>query len=94
MYKLLNGQTPEVITKMTKDLNHDFNTRSKSGNNQIQRRMKTKIMTDSTLNKGVKLWNKIPLHIKEAESWTIFKNRVYSKFYLKMELSGQNKNKF
>jgi hypothetical protein len=76
MYKFTNGMLPHSFDGLFKDhkSNHDYNTRNK-GDFQIHMyRLKT------VLNSGPKIWNKLPIQVKDSKTLKIFSNRITS-FY-------------
>ena len=50
---------------------HEYNTRN--SNNLYQPPLSTSLFQNSTYNMGIKLFNVLPIHIKEAKSFNIFK---------------------
>lgn len=81
VYKSLIGQTPSYISEMLKlkSVTHSHNLRS-TGDSlllQIPTCMTKVTLGDRAFYCGApKLWNNLPLHIRNATSLDIFKNRL------------------
>ena len=76
VYKVLHNMLPKtfmcVFTYCSQI--HNYNTRQRTNLHTIQHRTKTR--ANSIRVYGVNLWNSLDCHIKEAQSLSIFRNRL------------------
>ena len=80
MYKCSNGLAPPYLSSLFHYVNS--NTRSSSNNDLSVPRPHTIIFKPSLAYAGPKLWNKIPLSIREVSNISAFKHHN-EKIYLK-----------
>ena len=74
MYKCLNGLAPPYLSSLFHYVNS--NTRSSSNNDLSVPRPHTEIFKRSLAYAGPKLWNKIPLSIREVSNMSAFKHHM------------------
>ena len=74
MYKCLNGMAPPYLSSLFHYVNS--NTRSSSNNDLSVPRPHTEIFKRSLAYAGPKLWNKIPLSIREVSNMSAFKHHM------------------
>ena len=74
MYKCLNGLSPPYLSSLFHYVNS--NTHSSSNNDLSVPRPHTEIFERSLAYAGPKLWNKIPLSIREVSNMSAFKHHM------------------
>ena len=82
VYKALNGLAPKYMTDSFTDQNQIKQrlTRSSSHNNLYVPRSKLKKADQSISIKGSKIWNELPLNIRQSTSLGIFKRKAYQHY--------------
>ena len=84
-YKSLNNLSPKYLTDLFSYYSPPRILRSSSRKLLVVKRTKTKYGTRALTNCGPKLWNQLPLHIRNADSLVTFKNRLkthlFSNYY-------------
>lgn len=85
---LYHPYTPPYLKERFKFLGHDtdFNLRSRSNNLLVLPPSRSSSYSNSFTCRVIKLWNSLPINIRQAESINIFKNRLY-KYYISLTLS-------
>ena len=76
-YKIVNREAPEYLCNLLPDVvadRHNHNTRQSS--NILDIRTRTNFYSDYFLPSAIKLWNNLPLHVRNSKSLSIFKNRI------------------
>ena len=82
VYKALNGLAPKYMTDSFTDQNQIKQrlTRSSSQNNLYVPRSKLTKADQSISIKGSKIWNELPLNIRQSTSLGIFKRKAYQHY--------------
>jgi hypothetical protein len=84
LYKCLNGAAPQYLTSMFSLRTSRYSTRSANSSNLEVPRTKTKTFGDRAFSVvGAKLWNDLPLPIRQADSFECFKKQLKTHFYQK-----------
>ncbi len=84
-YKALNGKAPEYLSKLLERPDQPYGLRSKS-KDLLSTGPKTKNEKygDRAFRKASpSLWNKLPLHIRQAESLGVFKKKLKTHLFEK-----------
>ena len=81
-YKSLNGMAPSYMSDLLKNVSsvHSRNLRSVSNNTLHIPRSKTKKHESSFSVLAPRLWNSLPIHIRESSTLSAFKSRLQQYF--------------
>ena len=86
MFKCIHGMVPSYLSDqvvMACDV-HGVNTRLANSMNVVVPFARTKCFENSLVYKGAVTWNQLPLHIKEATSLNMFRNR-YKRYFMNVK---------
>ena len=75
MFKISNNMSPEIVTEIFEKRENSYNFRN---NNTFRRRQVNSVYhgTESISFLGPKIWDLLPLEIKQSESLAIFKSKI------------------
>ena len=75
MFKISNNMSPEIVTEIFEKRENPYGFRN---NNAFRRRQVNSVYhgTESLSFLGPKIWDMLPLEIKESESLQIFKSKI------------------
>ena len=85
MHKLLKGMGPDALLELIEPLKNPavITTRSNTNNNLKLPAHNTNYIGKSFIYETAKLWNSIPLSIKQTQNTSTFKENLH-KYYLRM----------
>ena len=86
-YRCLHGLAPEYLSDNVRIYSHNHGTRSQSSTNMCVERSRTDWGERAFKNAGARLWNILPIHIKNSPSVDSFKSQ------LKNHILGKGKTK-
>ena len=85
-YKAVNGQSPEYISELVSFYNPPRSLRSSTQRQLISPRYSTSYAKRAFSVAAPQLWNKLPIHIRQASSLDSFKSQLKSHLFISIDM--------
>ena len=82
MYKINNGMVPSYLHEIAPSLirvNSNYNLRNANNYETLMRR--TELFSNSFIPSAVKIWNDLPLNLRESQTLSSFKSRFLKQYF-------------